>query len=107
VGIRHPVLHDQTIDTIRVSNKAVCTSGNYERMDIGRHILDPRSRADAGAAASVTVVAPTSLLADALATAAFVLGPEDGLALLERHDVDGVIFSQALDRHATQGFGRG
>ena len=107
VGIRHPVLHDQTIDTIRVSNKAVCTSGNYERMETGWHILDPRSRADAADAASVTVVAPNALMADALATAAFVLGPEDGLALLERHDVEGVIFSRSLERHATEGFGRG
>ncbi len=107
VGIRHPVLHDQTIDTIRVSNKAVCTSGNYERMDIGRHILDPRGGGDTGRASSVTVVAPNALMADALATAAFVLGADAGLALLERHDVDGVIFSHALERHATKGFGRG
>jgi thiamine biosynthesis lipoprotein len=107
VGIRHPVLHDQTIDTVHVSNKAVCTSGNYERMEIGRHILDPRSRGGSGRAASVTVVAPNALMADALATAAFVLGPEEGLALLERHDVEGVMFSGALERHATKGFGRG
>ena len=31
----------------------------------------------------------TAMLADALATAAFVLGPEDGLALLESNGVDG------------------
>ena len=43
--------------------------------------------------ASATVVAPTAMLADALATAAFVLGPVEGIRLLERHGVDGVLLS--------------
>jgi thiamine biosynthesis lipoprotein len=106
VGVRHPVLHDQTIDVIHVTDQAVCTSGNYERAAIGRHILDARRRSDADGCASVTVVAQTAMLADALATAAFALGPEEGLALLERHGVDGLILSSSLDRHATGGFGR-
>ena len=73
VGIRHPRHDGQLIDSLRVSDKAVCTSGDYER---GRtHILDPRTGAAAVRVASVTVVAPTAMLADALATAAFVLGP--------------------------------
>jgi thiamine biosynthesis lipoprotein ApbE len=49
------------------------------------------------------VVAPTALLADALATAAFVLGPDEGVRLLERHGVDGLLVSPTLDRFATQG----
>ena len=65
-----------------MSNAAVCTSGDYER---GDHLVDPRTGMPSSLAASVTVVAPTAMLADALATAAFVLGPAGGLALLERH----------------------
>lgn len=107
VGIRHPLLLDQMIDTIRVSDKAVCTSGNYERADIGQHLLDPRGGGDAARAASASVVATNAMLADALATAAFILGPEDGIALLKRHGVDGLILSPSLERHATPGFGRG
>ena len=42
------------------------------------HLADPRSGATARQAASVTVVAPNAMLADALATAAFVLGPATG-----------------------------
>jgi thiamine biosynthesis lipoprotein len=41
--------------------------------------------------ASVTVVAPRAMLADALATAAFVLGPADGIRLFDRLGVDGLI----------------
>jgi len=105
VGIRHPRQDDQLIDKVRISNAAVCTSGDYERRNAGgHHILDPRTNAPAPAVASATVIAPTAMLADALATAAFVLGPDDGIHLLERHGVEGLIVSPALERFATDGF---
>lgn len=108
VGIRHPRLHDAMIETLRISNRAVCTSGDYERMDDAGarapHIVDPRTHEDATAAASVTVIAPTAMLADALATTAFVLGPREGVAMLERAGVQGVIYSAALERFATAAF---
>ena len=105
-GIRHPRRDDALIDVVRVSNRAVCTSGDYERRGNGNasHILDARTGRDALALASATVLAPSAMLADALATAAFVLGPVDGLALLERHGVDGLLVTPALDRHATRDF---
>src|SRR5262249_39973612 len=91
----------------RVSNCAVCTSGDYERRsasaDGGHHILDPRTGQSANAVASATVIAPTAMLADALATAAFVLGPEDGIQLLERLGIDGLIITPSLEQYATQG----
>ena len=87
----------ELIDSLRVSDMAVCTSGDYERRSAGEadghHILDPRTGASANAVASATVVAPTAMSADALATAAFVLGPTDGIRLLERQGVDGLIVS--------------
>lgn len=106
VGIRHPRQDHELIDTIRVSDAAVCTSGDYERRaagDGGHHIIDPRSSTPAAGAASVTVVAPTAMAADALATAAFVLGPGDGLEFLARQGVEGLIVSPSLDRYATPG----
>jgi FAD:protein FMN transferase len=107
VGIRHPRHDDQLIDSLRVSNRAVCTSGDYERLsssgDGGHHILDPRTGGSAHTVASVTVVAPTAMAADALATAAFVLGPADGIRLLERQGVDGLMVSPTLERHSTRG----
>ena len=97
----------ELIDSIRVSNCAVCTSGDYERPAPaeadGHHILDPSTGASPQAVASVTVVAPNAILADALATAAFVLGPAAGVRLFERLGVDGLIISPALERFATRG----
>ena len=75
--------------------------------DGGHHILDPRTGVSAMALASASVVAPTAMVADALATAAFVLGPVDGLALLERHGVDGLLVTPALERFTTAGMERG
>jgi FAD:protein FMN transferase len=100
-GIRHPRLHSALIDRILVSDSAVCTSGDYER---GAHILDPRHEEAAHAVASATVVAPSAMLADALATAAFVLGHEQGIALLTRMGVEGIIVTSALECHRTPGF---
>jgi len=108
VGIRHPRTDGAIVETLRVSNLAVCTSGDYERRaqaaggDGGEsHILDGRTRNAAGNVASVTVIAPQAILADALATAAFALGPVEGLQLLERHGVEGMIVTTDLDRVET------
>jgi len=45
-------------------------------------------------------------VADALSTAAFVLGPARGLRFLTRQGVDGLIISSTLTRHATRGLAR-
>jgi thiamine biosynthesis lipoprotein len=102
VGIRHPRERDGLMDRLRVCDRAVCTSGDYER---GAHILDPRDAATACRVASATVVAPTAMLADALATAAFVLGPEQGIALLDRMGVEGLLITPGLQCFRTAGFG--
>jgi thiamine biosynthesis lipoprotein len=99
IGIRHPRSDHELIDSLRISDRAVCTSGDYERRaaadEEGHHILDPRTGSSANAVASVTVIAPTAMLADALATAAFVLGPGEGIQLFDRLGVDGLIVSVA------------
>ena len=103
VGIRHPRQDHEIIDTLRVSNQAVCTSGDYERR---AHILDPRKKTTSDTVASATVVAPGAMLADALATAAFVLGPEKGIQLLTRLGVEGLIVTPDLKRYETRGLSR-
>jgi thiamine biosynthesis lipoprotein len=107
VGIRHPREADALVDAVRVSDAAVCTSGDYERRIAGtdvHHLIDPRTDEAACSAASATVVAPAAIVADALATAAFVLGPEAGLALLTAQGVEGMIVTPALERRATSAF---
>jgi thiamine biosynthesis lipoprotein len=107
VGIRHPRREGGLIAPVRVSNQAVCTSGDYERTGAVKgehHILDPRTGTSPGRAASVTVVAAGAMLADALATAAFVLGPAEGIELLEREGVEGLIVTPELEEFRTGAF---
>ena len=107
VGIRHPRSPEDIIATVRVADRAVCTSGDYARPDAtrsgGHHILDGRTRTSAHTAASVTVVAPTAMLADAVSTAVFVLGPVDGLRLCHDLGVEALIVSPDLTVLATPG----
>jgi FAD:protein FMN transferase len=108
LGIRHPRRDNDLIGAVRVSNCAVCTSGDYERHSptdpATHHILEPRSGVAAQSVASATVIAPTAMMADALSTAAFVLGPNEGIRLFERMGVEGLIFTPTLERFATKGF---
>jgi thiamine biosynthesis lipoprotein len=107
VGIRHPRLDGALIDVLLASDQAVCTSGDYERQTAaGHHIVDPRTGRPADAVASATVVAPTAMLADAVATAAFVLGPDEGLALCEGLGLEALIVTANLDRRETPGLRR-
>ena len=104
MGIRHPRRDRELIDSVRVSNQAVCTSGDYER---GPHIVDPRpAQPETAVVASATVIADGAMLADALATAAFVLGPEDGIQFLTRMGVEGLIVTPDLERYETRGLRR-
>jgi thiamine biosynthesis lipoprotein len=104
IGIEDPRTDHHLVETLRVSDAAVCTSGDYRRhTDARHHIIDPRSGATAAGLASVTVIAPSAMLADALGTAAFVLGPTEGLALLQRHGAEGLLLTSALERFATAG----
>ena len=106
VGIRHPRSEGDLIETLSVSDAAVCTSGDYDTRTSpdAHHILDPRVGASTETASSVTVLAPSAMAADALATAAFVLGPSAGVALLEAEGVQGLVFTRELTRVATRGW---
>jgi thiamine biosynthesis lipoprotein len=79
VGVQHPWERDRVAAVLAVSDRAVATSGRYER---GEHIIDPRTGRPACGLASVTVVGPDLAVADAYATATMVLGPADGMRWL-------------------------
>ncbi|MEK7760991.1 MAG: FAD:protein FMN transferase [Nitrospirota bacterium] len=97
VGIRHPRQDGALVATIDLQDEAISTAGDYERyfeQDGNRyhHILDPRSLEPARFCQSVTVIATEGTVADGLDTGIFVLGPEKGMALVERlPDVEAVI----------------
>lgn len=81
VGIRNPFNRSEIVKVIYPRGRGVATSGLYER---GAHIYNPHDTKDSlSNLASITVVAPTILEADLLATASFAMG-EQGIEFLER-----------------------
>jgi thiamine biosynthesis lipoprotein len=84
-----------------LSESTFSTSGDYARFFIkgGRryhHILDPATGEPATGCRSVTIVTSSATAADGLSTGVFILGPEAGMALIERlPGVEGVIVSAA------------
>jgi thiamine biosynthesis lipoprotein len=108
VGIRHPDHADRVAAVLAVSDRAIATSGSYER---GEHITDPRpSRQAARRLRSVTLVGPGLAFTDAYATAVFAMGL-DGLGWLASDpetadyaayaitDDDRVIWTEGMDRY--------
>lgn len=100
VGIRHPREEGALIAMIDLNDEAISTAGDYERFferDGVRyhHILDPQTLQPARACQSVTVIAKEGTTADGLDTGIFVLGPEQGMALVERlPGVEAIIIDQ-------------
>jgi thiamine biosynthesis lipoprotein len=99
------------LGAVLVSDAAVVTSGDYVRCYVdsdGRrrhHLLDPTTGypAESGVV-SVTIVAPTSTEADALATIVFVAGIDRGLSLLRKTpDVEAILVGADLCLHVTAG----
>ena len=74
---------------LELADTSVATSGDYRRFAVVQgekesHILDTRTGKGARKLVSDTIIAPDATTADALSTAVNVLGPEAGLALVER-----------------------
>lgn len=87
----------------------VSTSGDYERyVEVGgvryHHILDPRTGFPARSdAAGVTIVTKDGFLSDALSTACFVLGQQEGKKLLEKYDAEGLFIDHEGTITMTEG----
>jgi thiamine biosynthesis lipoprotein len=90
IGIQHPRQKEKLVGTIILRNgQSLATSGDYER---GKHILDPRTGKSSDLCQGVTIIGENAAEADALATASFVLGPEDGIDMLNGlKEIDGII----------------
>ena len=106
VGIRHPRESNALLTRVTITDAALCTSGDYERRVADdtageHHMLDPNTGASPRDVISASVIAPTAMVADALGTAAFVLGCIDGVALLERHALRACLVDAQLVRHTT------
>ncbi len=110
IGIAHPLDDGALIATAAVTDKAVVTSGSYERTytvggTVYSHILDPKTGYPAVSdLLSVTIIAPLGIDADALSTACYVLGFEKATTLLEGYnDIDAVFVKADGSVAATDG----
>ncbi len=110
IGIQHPRQPNAVLVTVQVSDRAVVTSGDYERFfeQNGKryhHLFDPKSGFPAQGCRSVTIVAESVALADALATAVFVLGPLSGLEMLKGYSgAEGMIVAADGRLYASDGW---
>ena len=93
IGVRDPKDPLSYVGALAVTDRAVITSGSYERYftaedgTVYGHIFDPATGRPAGnGLISATVVGASGLECDALTTALYVLGPERASALLETLD---------------------
>jgi thiamine biosynthesis lipoprotein len=113
IGIQHPRRPQGENYAVLevVGTMAVATSGDYERFIIRNgvryhHVIDPHTGRPAPPCQSVTILGPQAALSDALATTVMVLGPERGLAMLEKYypQCDALIIDAAGREHTSPAF---
>lgn len=88
VGIKSPDAPDRLLGMLELGEGSVATSSQGANfLSVGGrrygHLLDPRTLQPSEASLSVTVVSPDGTLGDALTKAAFLLGPRQGLKVME------------------------
>ncbi len=110
VGIRYPDLQSSDIvGIVSVENKAVITSGDYERTIPGtdyHHIIDPATGWPVeNGLRSVTIVSEDGTLADGLSTSLFVMGMEKAEEYWRSHReaFDVIFLTEDLKLHVTEG----
>jgi len=118
VGINRPDPEagpEEVYKVVPLGGQALATSGDYRSyvLEEGRrrsHVIDPRTgQPVTNGVVSATVLAPTCMMADGLATAVMVMGPQKGLALIERlGEVEALIVVERqggfFEEHASSGF---
>ncbi|MBI5639277.1 MAG: FAD:protein FMN transferase [Nitrospirae bacterium] len=111
IGIRNPRQKDtadELLAKVHLSDRAISTSGDYERFFIAdgkrfHHLLDPRTGYPADACRSVSIISRRGVFSDAYSTAVFILGPEKGQQLISEMDMDAIIVDSSGKISATAG----
>jgi len=109
VGIIHPRAITGYYEVVQSSSGCIATSGDYESAFTSdysyHHIIDPRLGLCPGELASASVMANNTTYADALSTAAMVMGMDDALALCESlPGVEALLIGKDLKSKMTSGF---
>lgn len=109
IGIQDPRNEQSLLAVLKVRGKSVVTSGDYQRyveIDHTRypHILDARTgRPASSGLISVTIVGEDSMVCDALSTAVFLVGEQEGLKLVEAYGAEAVLVNQERQVIVTDG----
>ncbi len=106
IGIQHPTVKGEQIAWLKTTDVAVCTSGSYERRspldpEI-HHIVNPGRGVSESSLLSCTVIAPLAMLADAVSTAAFLLGAERAQEFVDDVELAGLFISDTLEITMTE-----
>ncbi len=109
IGIQDPRDKDKIINIMKVEDMAVATSGDYRRyftLEGKRfsHIVNPKTGLTVQEVPmSVTIVGPDATTTDALSTGVFVLGPEEGMKLIESlPGIEGMIIIEGMEKLTSQ-----
>ena len=100
IGIQHPYQKDKIIDSIEISNEAICTSGSYERKNSSspqeHHLIDPKTKHSLNDWVSCSVAAPFAMMADGFSTAVFLQGFKSGRRFMEDLELRGLLITPDL-----------
>lgn len=111
VAIKSPDTSMENLGVLSVYDKAVITSGGYERCFEAdgksyHHIIDPKTGypAESGLV-SVTIISKDATLADALSTALFVMGKDNAIAFWRKYadDFDFVLYDNKGELYVSEG----
>jgi thiamine biosynthesis lipoprotein len=108
IGVADPNNKKKQLAVIPVHNKAIATSGNYERFATfnGKkysHILHPKTGYPVEGISSVTVISPDAEMSDAIATSLFLMGVEEGLQFINQfNDIQCFIIDDRNQYHFSE-----
>jgi FAD:protein FMN transferase len=103
IGVKDPETAGGLLGAIDLQDGSVSTSANDSNFLVADghrygHIFDPRTLKLSAAFESATIVSRDGTLADAMSKAAFILGPRDGIALIDSYpDMAGAIAYRKTD----------
>ncbi len=89
IGITNPLSKNKLFSWLPIIESSVATSGNYEKYVTFKgkkysHIIDPRTGYPSSGIISVSVLAKSAELCDALATSVFIMGTDSGIAMINQ-----------------------
>lgn len=111
IAVKSPDAALPYLGIVEVSDKAIVTSGGYERYfeengNRYHHIIDPKTGKPAqNGLISVTIVCADGTLADGLSTALFVLGKEEASAYWKEHseEFEAILYDETGMLYVTEG----